>query len=129
MIISILQAEYLYKIIRCVKVKIRQPMEIIMFKTIEEVIEAYKKGYIELAAELMWHENKPLGGLREANSDGRMRAMTDLYDFKRNIARTLGMSEEEIKIIDVQCEEAVQAKLVEKTKKYEEGRKAYATRC
>lgn len=96
-----------------------------MIKTVEEAVAAYKKSYIELASDLRWYETKPSDGLKEANCDGRMRAMSALYDFKRNIASTLGMAEDEMKALDAECEPAMQLRTAEKTRDREAARKAY----
>lgn len=86
-----------------------------MFKTIEEVMDVYKKEYIVLAAEARWHEDRPMGGLREANSDGRMRAAFALSDFKNTVIKLLGIRMEEMITLDAECERLVQKRLIEIT--------------
>lgn len=86
-----------------------------MFKSIEEVIDIYKREYVVLAAEKRWHEDRPMGGLREANSDGRMRASFALSDFKHTAIKLLRISPEEMIKLDAECEQLVQKRLVEIT--------------
>ncbi len=98
-----------------------------MNQKIKEVVRAYKKEYIELAAESRWHDQRPLGGLREDSgaTDGRMRALRRLSDFREASKKLLGLSDKEIERIEAQCEKRVAARTARKVKEVEKARKKY----